>query len=56
MRVLPKVENQSPENIAKRAIAAAEINDIDLILFDTAGRTSIDDNLMQELKELESII
>ena len=56
IEILPKVENQSPENIAKRAIAAAEINDIDLILFDTAGRTSIDDNLMQELKELDSIV
>ena len=56
IEILPKVENQSPENIAKRAIAAAEINDIDLILFDTAGRNSIDDNLMQELKELESIL
>ena len=56
IEILPKVENQYPENIAKRAIAAAEINDIDLILFDTAGRTSIDDNLMQELKELESIV
>ena len=56
IEILPKVENQSPDNIAKRAIAAAEINDIDLILFDTAGRTSIDDNLMQELKELESIV
>ena len=56
IEILPKVENQSPENIAKRAIAASEINDIDLILFDTAGRTSIDDNLMQELKELESIV
>jgi signal recognition particle subunit SRP54 len=56
IEILPKVENQSPENIAKRAIAVAEINDIDLILFDTAGRTSIDDNLMQELKELESIL
>ena len=56
IEILPKVENQSPENIAKRAITAAEINDIDLILFDTAGRTSIDDNLMQELKELESIL
>ena len=56
IEILPKVENQSPDNIAKRAIAAAEINDIDLILFDTAGRTSIDDILMQELKELESIL
>ena len=56
IEILPKVENQSPENIAKRAIAAAEINDIDLFLFDTAGRTSIDDILMQELKDLESIL
>ena len=56
IEILPKVENQSPDNIAKRAIAATEINDIDLILFDTAGRTSIDDILMQELKELESIL
>ena len=56
IEILPKVENQSPENIAKRAIAAAEINDIDLILFDTAGRTSIDDNLMQELQKLESFL
>tara|TARA_B100000767_G_scaffold44154_1_gene38322 strand:- start:361 stop:1731 length:1371 start_codon:yes stop_codon:yes gene_type:complete len=54
--LLPKVENQTPLNIAKRAIAAAEINNIDLILFDTAGRTSIDKNLMKELKDLESII
>ena len=56
IEILSKVKNQSPENIAKRAMAAAEIKDIDLILFDTAGRTSIDDNLMQELKELESIL
>ena len=56
IEILPKVENQSPENIAKRAITAAEINDIDLILFDTAGRTSIDDNLMQELQKLESFL
>ena len=56
IEILPKVENQSPENIAKRAIAAAEINDIDLILFDTAGRTSIDDNLMQELQKFESFL
>ena len=54
--LLPKVENQTPLNIAKRAIAAAKINNIDLILFDTAGRTSIDKNLMKELKDLESII
>ena len=56
IEVLPKVENQTPQNIAKRAIAAAEINNIEIILFDTAGRTSIDENLMEELKDLENII
>jgi signal recognition particle subunit SRP54 len=56
IEVLPKVENQTPQNIAKRAIAAAEINNIEVILFDTAGRTSIDENLMDELKDLENII
>ncbi|MDA9980534.1 signal recognition particle protein [Pelagibacterales bacterium] len=56
IEVLPKVENQTPQNIAKRAIAAAEINNIEVILFDTAGRTSIDENLMEELKDLENII
>ena len=56
IEVLPKVENQTPQNIAKRAIAAAEINNIEVILFDTAGRTSIDENLMEELKDLGNII
>ena len=56
IEVLPKVENQTPQNIAKRAVAAAEINNIEVILFDTAGRTSIDENLMEELKDLENII
>ncbi|MDA9865003.1 signal recognition particle protein [Pelagibacterales bacterium] len=56
IEVLPKVENQTPQNIARRAIAAAEINNIEVILFDTAGRTSIDENLMEELKDLENII
>ena len=56
IEVLPKVENQTPQNIAKRAIATAEINNIEVILFDTAGRTSIDENLMEELKDLENII
>ena len=56
VEILPKAENQTSKNIAKRAIAVAEINNIDLILFDTAGRTSIDDNLMQELKDIEKIV
>ena len=40
----------------KRAIEFAKLNNIDCILLDTAGRTNIDDALMNELSELEKEI
>ena len=54
--ILPKVENQMPIDISKRAIEFAKLNNIDCILLDTAGRTNIDDALMNELSELEKEI
>ena len=54
--ILPKVENQMPIDISKRAIEFAKINNIDCILLDTAGRTNIDNALMNELSELEKEI
>jgi signal recognition particle subunit SRP54 len=53
---LPKKENQTAIDIAKRAITYAKNENIDLVLFDTAGRTSIDPSLMTELSDLEKII
>ena len=45
-----------PIDISKRAIEFAKLNNIDCILLDTAGRTNIDDALMNELSELEKEI
>ena len=53
---MPKKENQTAIDIAKRAITYAKNENIDLVLFDTAGRTSIDPSLMTELSDLEKII
>ena len=56
INILPKIENQMPIDIAKRSFEAAKLQDIDFILFDTAGRTNIDENLMKELSLLENEI
>ena len=53
---LPVIEDQRPEDICRRAINAASLNGADIILFDTAGRTQIDLQMMSEIKQIESII
>ncbi|MEM7071814.1 MAG: signal recognition particle receptor subunit alpha, partial [Pseudomonadota bacterium] len=52
---LPVIANQTPTQIAKRALQAARLNGSDIVLLDTAGRLQIDENLMQELQEIEKI-
>jgi len=53
---LPIIEGQLPADICRRAISAANLNGAEIILFDTAGRTQIDLQMMSEIKEIESII
>ncbi len=53
---LPIIEGQLPEDICRRAISAANLNGAEVILFDTAGRTQIDLQMMSEIKQIESII
>jgi signal recognition particle subunit SRP54 len=53
---LPVIDGQLPSDICKRAISAANLNGADIILFDTAGRTQIDLQMMSEIKQIESII
>ena len=53
---LPISEGQLPGDICRRAMSAASLNGSDVILFDTAGRTQIDLQMMSEIKEIESII
>ncbi len=53
---LPVIKDQLPADICRRAISAANLNGADVILFDTAGRTQIDLQMMSEIKQIESIV
>jgi len=53
---LPVIEGQVPADICRRALSAANLNGSEVILFDTAGRTQIDFQMMNEIKQIESII
>ena len=53
---LPVIEGQVPADICRRAISAANLNGSEVILFDTAGRTQIDFQMMNEIKQIENII
>ncbi|MDE1468359.1 signal recognition particle protein [Aurantiacibacter sp. D1-12] len=47
---LPIVPGQQPVDIAKRALNAAKLQNIDVLLLDTAGRLHVDEALMAEMK------
>jgi len=53
---LPVIEGQLPADICRRAVSAANLSGAEVILFDTAGRTQIDLQMMSEIKQIESII
>ena len=53
---LPISEGQLPGDICRRAMNVASLNGSEVILFDTAGRTQIDLQMMSEIKEIESVI
>jgi signal recognition particle subunit SRP54 len=50
---LPVVEGQQPPQIAKRALEAARLGGYDVVLLDTAGRTTLDDVMMSEAAEVK---
>ena len=51
---LPIIEGQSPVQIANRAIQAAKLGGFDVVILDTAGRTSIDEALMAEMADIKT--
>ena len=52
---LPIVQGQLPADIARRALNAAKIGGYDVLFLDTAGRTSIDEQMMTEAAEIADI-
>ena len=56
IQTLPIIEGQAPTDICRRALTAANLNGSDVIIFDTAGRTQIDLQMMSEIKQIEEVI
>ncbi len=52
---LPIVAGQSAPDIARRAMSAAKLQGYDVLILDTAGRTTIDEAMMAEAAEIARI-
>lgn len=48
--------NQSPVDIAKAAVEHANKNDYNVIIFDTAGRLHVDEEMMDELVQIKEAV
>jgi signal recognition particle subunit SRP54 len=53
VETLPIVEGQPPAQIAQRALQAGRLGGFDVILLDTAGRTTLDEAMMAEAAEVK---
>lgn len=51
---LPIIAGQTPIQIARRAEEAARLGGYDVILFDTAGRVTVDEELMDEVVQVKA--
>ena len=52
---LPIIAGQQPVDIANRALSAAKLQAVDVLLLDTAGRLHVDQALMDEMKAVAAI-
>jgi signal recognition particle subunit SRP54 len=52
---LPIIAGQTPTTIAERAVHAARLQAVDVLLLDTAGRLHVDQALMDEMKAVAAI-
>ncbi len=52
---LPIIEGQKPRDIAKRAMDTGRKEGYDVVMLDTAGRLSIDEELMQEIEDIKKL-
>ncbi|MDC0073895.1 signal recognition particle protein [Alphaproteobacteria bacterium] len=52
---LPVVKGQLPNEIAKRALKASSLQGADVLILDSAGRTHVDESLMNEIANIHEI-
>ena len=53
VETLPVVAGQAPAQIAQRALQAARLGGYDVVLLDTAGRTTLDEAMMAEAADVK---
>jgi signal recognition particle subunit SRP54 len=53
---LPIIAGQNPLQIARRAEDAAKLGGFDVIIYDTAGRVTVDEELMNEVRDVKAAI
>jgi len=53
---LPILTNQTPIDIARRAMAAAKVGGYDALILDTAGRQHVDEQLMIEVAQVRDLV
>ena len=53
---LPIIAGQNPLQIARRAEEAAKLGGYDIIIYDTAGRVTVDEELMDEVRDVKRAI
>src|SRR5213083_836087 len=54
IQTLPIVAGQRPAQIARRALEAGKLGGYDVVLLDTAGRTTLDEEMMSEAAEIKT--
>ncbi len=52
VKTLPIIAGQTPRDIASRAMEAGRLGGFDVVMLDTAGRLSIDEQLMAEIADI----
>jgi fused signal recognition particle receptor len=55
-QIMTGQENQDPSSVAFQAVTAANQNNVDVLIIDTAGRLNNNKNLMLELEKLIRVI
>ena len=55
IETLPIMAGQTPVQITRRALDAARLGGFDVVLLDTAGRTTVDEALMAEVAEVKAL-
>lgn len=55
VKTLPIVAGQTPQQISQRAMEAAKLGGFDVVILDTAGRLSIDEQMMEEVAQIHGL-